>query len=261
MSSYRLFQKTTQFGVRTVRKVLAVAGRKLMGTISRVETQSPVMALTFDDGPHPVVTPLLLKTLEKHGARATFFMLGKAAERHPQLVKQVSKAGHTIANHSYDHPSFPLISSRERRIQIQKCSNAIAPYGDQLFRPPFGDQNLASYLDAFCLGYKVVTWDILAEDWLDHSAEWMAERLIEQARPGSIILLHDALVLSLSGSYCNRNTMLETVNIFLTQLSNTFRFITVTELLRYGPPVRQIWKQEPDPQFLSKLIPPNKNYF
>lgn len=261
MYFHRLFSSTTQFGSRALRKVLTVFGRKLMGTISRVETQQSVMALTFDDGPHPFFTPHLLKILEKHGARATFFMLGKAAKRYPQLVKQVAKAGHAIGNHSYDHPSFPLITSRERRIQIRKCANALAPYGHRLFRPPFGDQNLPSYLDVLCLGYKVVTWDVVAEDWLDHSAEWMAERLIEKARPGSIILLHDALVLSLREHYCSRETMHETLNIFLTQLSKNFRFIPVTELLRYGPLVRRIWKQDTSPQFLSKLKPPKKNYF
>ena len=261
MPSYRLLQRATQFGIRIVRKVLTVAGRELVGTISRVETKSPVMALTFDDGPHPMVTPRVLKILEKHGARATFFMLGKAAKRHPQLVKQVANAGHAIGNHSYDHPSFPLITSRERRIQIRACANATAPYGHRLFRPPFGDQNLPSYLDALCLGYKVVTWDMVAEDWLDHSAEWMADRLIEKARPGSVILLHDTLVLSLSERYCSRENMLEALNIFLAHLSSDFRFVTVTELLRYGPPVRKFWKQEPNTQFLSKLRLPNNNYF
>ena len=261
MSPHRLFQGAARFGNRALRKVFTVAGQKLMGTISHVQTQQSVMALTFDDGPHPVFTPRLLKILEKHGAHGTFFMLGKAAERHPRLVKQVAESGHTIGNHSYDHPSFPLITSRERRIQLRNCANATAPYGHRFFRPPFGDQNVLSFIDASVLGYKVVTWNVVAQDWLDHSAEWMAERLIKNARAGSIILLHDALALSLSESYCSRDTMLETLNIFLAQLSSNFRFVTVNELLRYGPPVRKVWKQEPNPQFLSQLKLPIKSYF
>ena len=253
MSAHRLFQRATQLGRRALRKAGTIAGQQLMGAIIRVETQKPVMALTFDDGPHSIYTPKILKILDKYGAHATFFMLGKAAERHPQLVKQVAVAGHAIGNHSYDHPSFPLITSRERRQQMRSCNSAIAPYGTRLFRPPFGDQTFLSSVDVLCLGYKVVTWDVVAQDWLDHNAEWMADRLIEKARSGSIILLHDALALSMEDRYCSRETMHEALDLFLTKLSSDFRFVTVNELLRYGTPVRMLWRQEPNPQFLSTL--------
>ena len=138
-------------------RALKVVPLLAVGTITRVSTSKPVAALTFDDGPDPVFTPRLLAVLHKHQAKATFFMVGKAAERHPDIVKEVAVAGHAIGNHSWDHPSFPLISRRERWAQVRACEKAIAPYGQRLFRPPYGDQNLLSRLEASWLGYQVIT--------------------------------------------------------------------------------------------------------
>jgi peptidoglycan-N-acetylglucosamine deacetylase len=133
-------------------KVVGVAGRWLLGTITHVVTQDHVVALTFDDGPHPEFTPRLLEILRGHQARATFFMLGEAARRYPDLVKQVATEGHAIGNHSWDHPSFPLITARQQQQQIIACAQALAPYGQRLFRPPYGHQSMPSRLTAFRLG-------------------------------------------------------------------------------------------------------------
>ena len=164
--------------VRILHRVFNAAARRVMGTITHVSTQDAVVALTFDDGPHPESTPHLLDILERHQAHATFFMIGEAAQRHPDLVQRVAQAGHAIGNHSWDHPSFPLISGRERRAQLRACEKAIAPYGQRLFRPPYGHQSAASRLDALWLSYRVVTWNLHAYDWLDHDANWMACGLV-----------------------------------------------------------------------------------
>lgn len=226
---------------------------KLTGTITHFSVRDTVAALTFDDGPHPEFTPRLLDILERYQARATFFMVGEVAQRYPDLVQRVAKAGHAIGNHTWDHPSMPLIGGRERRTQIRACARAVAPYGSRLFRPPYGNQNLASRLDALWLGYEVVTWNLHAEDWLDHEAEWMADRLIKQIRPGSIILLHDALYTTSEARYTDRTATLEAVNILLERLGDHFRFITVPELFRYGRPQRQTWYQQADVDWLNGL--------
>lgn len=153
-----------------------------MGTITHVATEEAVVALTFDDGPHPEYTPYLLDILEKHLAQATFFMIGKMAQRFPKLVERVVNTGHTIGNHSWDHPSFPHITARERRAQIRTCDKAIAPYGQRIFRPPSGHQSLASRFDALLLGYQVVTWNIVAQDWLDHDANWLVNQALRQIK-------------------------------------------------------------------------------
>src|SRR3990172_5069992 len=102
--------------------------RRVLGTVTHVSTHASVVALTFDDGPHPEFTPRLLDILDKHQAQATFFMIGAAAQRYPDLVRRAAQAEHAIGNHSWDHPSFPLITGRERRAQMRACAQAITPY-------------------------------------------------------------------------------------------------------------------------------------
>lgn len=173
-----------RYSVRILHRLFNAAALRVMGTITHVSTQDAVAALTFDDGPYSEFTPRLLNILERHQARATFFVVGEAAQRHPEIVWQVAQAGHVIGNHTWDHPSFPLISGRERRAQLRACEQAIAPYGQRIFRPPYGHQSVASRLDALWLGYQVVNWNLHAYDWLDHDADWMADRLVNQNQPG-----------------------------------------------------------------------------
>lgn len=224
-----------------------------MGTITHVSTQDPVAALTFDDGPHPETTPRLLDILEKHQAHATFFMVGEAAQRYPEIVQRVAQDGHAIGNHTWDHSSFPLLSGRERRRQLRACAQALAPYGQRLFRPPYGHQSLASRFETLKLGYKVITWNLPAYDWLDHDAQWMVDHLVNRLQPGSVILFHDVLYHTIETRYIDREPMLEAVNMLLEQLGNKFRFVTVPELFRYGHPRRQNWYWKADTEWLNKL--------
>jgi len=219
---------------------------RILGTITSVQTKEPVAALTFDDGPHPEYTPQLLKTLDKHGARATFFMVGEAAQRHQDLVKMVSQAGHAIGVHSWDHSSFPTISAQERRRQLRACIRAlgqyIGPYGKRLFRPPWGQQSVASRLDALLLGYKVVTWNVVAEDWLPLKPKDMADRLMQSVKPGSIVLLHDAIYRSIfARPQYDRSAMIEALDMSLQLTDNKMRFITIPELLQHGRPALCEW--------------------
>ncbi len=223
------------------RRVLSPAILRLAGTIIGVETQNPVAALTFDDGPHPEYTLGLLEVLEKHNARATFFMIGEAAQRYPELVRRVAEAGHTIGNHSWDHMSFPSISRSTRLRQIRACARALAPYGERIMRPPYGHQTMASRLDALLLRYKVITWNVTAEDWLDHDADWMANRLISGIRPGCVVLLHDSLCKPRVKRAADRRPMHDAVNMVLEQLGHQYTFITVPALLQQGRPVRRPW--------------------
>jgi peptidoglycan/xylan/chitin deacetylase (PgdA/CDA1 family) len=224
-----------------------------MGTITHVSTQDAVAALTFDDGPHPEFTSRLLYILKRHEARATFFMIGEAAQRYPNLVRQVAQAGHVIGNHTWDHPSFPLITSRDRRAQLRACEKAIAPYGQRIFRPPYGHQSVASRLDALWLGYQVVTWNLHAYDWLDHDASWMADRLANRLKPGSVILLHNVLYHTTEERYVDRGSMIEAVDMFLERVGDRFRFITIAELFQHGQPQRRNWYWEADVDWLNRL--------
>jgi peptidoglycan-N-acetylglucosamine deacetylase len=214
----------------------------MQGTITSVVTRDSVAALTFDDGPHPEYTPRLLDILQRYEVRATFFMVGEAAQRHPELVQQVAQAGHAVGNHSWDHPFFPSLPSDERQKQIRSCEQALVPYGQKLFRPPYGAENLASHLDALSLYYQVVNWSLDAEDWLERDPAWMADVLTRGIQPGSIVLLHDAIC----GSHepvpqYNREPMLAALTQFLEGLGGRFRFVTIPELLRHGQPQYYNW--------------------
>jgi peptidoglycan-N-acetylglucosamine deacetylase len=164
-----------------------------------------------------------------------------------------AQKGHAIGNHSWDHSSFPLLNSSERRMQIKRCENAIVPYGQNLFRPPYGHQSFISRLDAFLLGYKVVAWNIMAEDWLDHDAKWLAEKVGASLRAGSIVLFHDSLYTFAQDRYINREPTLEAVSMLLERFSDKFSFVTVPQLLKQGKAHRQNWYQKETRQWVEKL--------
>ena len=210
--------------------------------MTHVATRAPVAALTFDDGPHPEYTPRLLAILARHQVRATFFMVGEAAHQYPALVRQVAQEGHTIGNHSWDHPSFLTLSGRARRRQIRACAQALAPYGDALFRPPYGEHSVTSCLDVFWLRHRMVTWNLDAEDWRAENPASLASRLAERLQPGSIVLLHDAIYRSRQPvPQYNRDLTLAAVSLMLERLHGRFQFVSVSELLRYGRPITK-WR-------------------
>jgi peptidoglycan-N-acetylglucosamine deacetylase len=227
-----------------------VAARRFMGTVTHFDTQETVAALTFDDGPHPDSTPRLLEILRRHDAHGTFFMVGISASAHPEQMRKVAEAGHAVCNHSWDHPSFPFIASDERRRQIRACEKALAPYGQRFFRPPYGEQSLASRIDAWRLGYRVVTWSANSADWCEPDPARIVESLMERVRPGCVILFHDALFVRTRPEkapklarprHPDRETMLTAIEMFLGRCDGQFRFVTIPELFRRARPVLQNW--------------------
>lgn len=241
-----------------IRKLANFLVRRALGTITHFVTQEPVAALTFDDGPHPEYTPRLLDILERYGARGTFFMLGQLAQRYPHIVKDAAERGHAIGNHSWDHPSFPLMNWSTHREQILLCQEVISPYGKSLygknlFRPPFGHQSLRSMLDVRMMGYEIVTWNLKGMDWMDHDGLWIANFLEPKITPGCVIVLHDGLHNFEHESYINRTPTLEAVELLLQRLSNRMRFITIPEMFRVGKPQRHIRRHKGDLNWLNKL--------
>ncbi|MBA4373999.1 MAG: polysaccharide deacetylase family protein [Thermodesulfovibrio sp.] len=245
--------KTIIRKVKTVETVMTDALMTAIGTITHVETQDRVAALTFDDGPHHRYTPRLLSILERHNAKATFFVVGEAASLHPDLLRQIAEAGHAIGNHSWSHQSFPLLTRAERQRQLHACQAAIKPYGCKLFRPPYGHQTLGSLFEAFVLGYRVVTWNAVGEDWHDRAAAFIGEKIIGEIRPGSVILLHDALFNFAEERHADREATLAAVEHILQRLGSEFTFVTVPELFKYGRPGKVIWRREPDDALVKWL--------
>ncbi len=150
--------------------------------------------LTFDDGPHGTWTPQILDLLGQYDASATFFVLGSAANSHPGLIRRMQREGHTIANHSYNHASMAGMSYSQFQWQIRATENAIRNAGGQpapCLRPPYGamDGNTRSF--ARSMGYDIVMWDIDPQDWRQPGAGTIANHVVNRARDGSIVLLHD----------------------------------------------------------------------
>ncbi len=171
--------------------------------------------------------------------------MGQAARRRPDLLRQIADRGHAIGNHSWSHKSFPLLSRAERYRQILECKAAIRPYGHKLFRPPYGHQGLGSLVDAFLLGYRVVTWNTVGEDWHDRDAEFIGEKVVSEIRPGSVILLHDALFNFGEERHADREATLSALEHILQSLDD-FTFVTVPELLKRGRVRKVAWRKVPD---------------
>jgi peptidoglycan/xylan/chitin deacetylase (PgdA/CDA1 family) len=234
-----------------VKRVLSESALGL-GSVIRVSTSEPALALTFDDGPHPEDTPPLLDLLERHGARATF-LVGKSARRHPELIERMAGAGHALGNHTWEHLSMPSLTGRYRRKQLQWTEEVLGKHSSRLFRPPYGEQSVGSRLDALFQGLSVVCWDVIAEDWRDDPAEVMLARIYRRLRRGSIVLFHDTLYSTTEERFRDRRPMLATVEWLLQELGDRYRFVTVPELMRLGRPVRWHWYQRSRLDWLKQV--------
>lgn len=144
-------------------------------------TDSPgTLAITFDDGPNPAITPRLLDLLDRHQVRATFFVIGQFAHGSPDLLREIFARGHTIGNHTETHPNLLFLGPGRIRDQIRRCNDAIAHMlgiQPKWFRPPFGMRNpwLAATAREFNLA--VMMWTLLPGDWRAPSDQWLIRRL------------------------------------------------------------------------------------
>lgn len=153
------------------------------------------VALTFDDGPHPVYTPQVLDILEQYKVKATFFLIGRRVERYPQIARQIVVKGHEIGNHTYSHPKdLPKEDLNAIRQEIEMGAIAIEKatgVHPKLFRPPKGFLNYRVLTTAQLEGYTLVFWTVNADHEDAPTPEAMAERVLKLVHPGAIILMHD----------------------------------------------------------------------
>ena len=143
------------------------------------------LALTFDDGPNPALTPRLLDLLDLHDAKATFFVIGSFVRECPELVKEIVARGHAVGNHTETHPNLLKLPPKNIRIELRLCHDAIkgvigAP--PRWFRPPFGFRNPWVIPAARELGYETVMWTLIPGDWKEKTVDWLIERMHPIAR-------------------------------------------------------------------------------
>ena len=162
--------------------------------ISRGGGEGNAVALTFDDGPDPAVTPLLLDLLDRYRLTAAFFVTGQNTEQYPMLVREILRRGHDVGNHSYRHDPLLMLRSRARLAdEIARSQDLLAPFGIRplAFRPPVGVTNprLAGILRE--LRMECVTFDCRACDFGNRRIGGLARTILRKVRPGAIVLLHD----------------------------------------------------------------------
>lgn len=174
---------------------LTAAGRYL----AHGERSSSVksIALSFDDGPNPPYTGMILDVLARYGVPATFFCVGMFAAAHPDVLARMAECGHEVGNHTWSHPFLPDLSERELDSQVVRTDKAIADATgrpvSRLLRPPHGTRTpmLMSWLTEQEHDHRLVLWDVDPGDWGRPGSETITQAILKQSRAGSIVLLHD----------------------------------------------------------------------
>lgn len=166
------------------------------GMVTHGSTAKPAVALTFDDGPDPLWAPLIADTLEQHGARGTFFLVGQEALIYQEITARLVRGGHEIGNHSYTHP-YPNLTRFSRggvAREVQDANNLLRQFtGEPLhwLRPPGGGIDNAIIEAARAQGMKLAWWSYNAADAAEPQPEVTLARLRGQLRPGVVVLLHE----------------------------------------------------------------------
>ncbi len=198
---------------------------------NRCEVAVPLIAITFDDGPDPVLTPRLLDLLKERHIHATFFLVGKNAAAFPDVVRRIVDDGHEVGNHSWSHPLFTQLSKENVESQLQRTHDAIVKacgIAPLLYRPPYGAVSISQRARIEkTFGYPAILWDVDPQDWKHpRSAQKVYDAIHSQTRAGSIILCHDI-----------HETTIAAMPATLDDLTaRGYRFATVTQLIAYTTP-------------------------
>jgi peptidoglycan-N-acetylglucosamine deacetylase len=151
--------------------------------------------LTFDDGPDPTATPQVLDTLRGRGVEATFFVTGQMTAARPDIVRRASAEGHRIGNHSWSHPRLTTLDRAQVESQLRRTNEVIGRatgHSPSEWRPPYGATDARVEAAARDVGLdSMVLWTVDPRDWADPPATTIRDRVLQQVRPGSIVLLHD----------------------------------------------------------------------
>nr|WP_233566843.1 polysaccharide deacetylase family protein [Cohnella endophytica] len=200
-----------------------------------VPMEEKLIALTFDDGPNPKTTPEILDLLAENGAKSTFFVVGKRMERFPEVVRREALEGHEVANHTYSHLYFTKGVSRKRIVEeLEQAQNQIIDLTGQncqWFRPPGGFYTDTVVDTVRKNGYTVILWSWHqdTQDWLAPGVSRIVNKVLNNARNGDIVLLHDHV----DGS----TQTVQALRTILPELKKRgFKMVTVSELLRHRKP-------------------------
>jgi peptidoglycan-N-acetylglucosamine deacetylase len=225
-AGYQTMSPTGQWYGRTF---IGVRGAGLRGT--GLPGGARQLALTYDDGPNDPHTLRLLEVLARHNVRATFFPIGRYVRERPDLVREISRAGHAIGNHTFTHPLLIFQSESEIRKQLLDCraalEDAIGEHSN-LFRPPFGGRRPAVLRIARELGLEPVMWSVTGYDWNAPPAAQIEARVASQIRGGDVILLHDGGHKKMGAD--RSQTVVATDRLIARYRSEGYEFVTIPQM-------------------------------
>jgi peptidoglycan/xylan/chitin deacetylase (PgdA/CDA1 family) len=162
------------------------------------------VALTFDDGPDPEVTPRVLDLLDQAGARASFFCIGRRAAAHPEIVREIARRGHRVENHTWSHPNlFACYGPAAQRREVDQAQEVIEEATGRrpaFFRSPAGFRNPFLDRELWTAGLSLAAWTRRGYDTLESDPARVAARLLRGLRPGDVLLLHDGSALAGGGN-------------------------------------------------------------
>jgi len=211
---------------------MAPSGQWYGRTFCRVARPSRKLALTYDDGPNDPYTLQLLEVLAKHGVRATFFMIGRYVQQRPAIAREVAKAGHIVANHTYTHPQLIFESPTQIRAQLSACrtilSDTVGEHSN-LFRPPFGGRRPAVMRIVREEGLLPVMWSVTCYDWKPTTADRIEWNVKRQLRGGDVILMHDGDQIALGMD--RSHTVAATDRVLTRYKAEGYEFVTVPEMM------------------------------
>ncbi len=198
-----------------------------IGVYHNHENDANMIALTFDDGPHPKYTMEILEILEEYDIPATFFFVGENVSYYQDTAREVAKRGHEIGNHTYSHPCVNKQSQAAFRDELTRCEDIIqrvVGVSPKLFRPPQGSWNTRVYEIARERDYSVILWDLDTLDWAHTPSENISNYILENVKSGNIILMHDY--------HSGGCTTTDALRMFIPNLiEQGYRFVTVSELI------------------------------
>lgn len=205
----------------------AIATATSVASIDPVPVEDPIpadirrVALTFDDGPHPVYTEQLLDGLKERGVRVTFFVTGEHAEIHPDIIKRMVEEGHLVGNHTYSHIQLTKTNReiyKEELIKTNEILKEITGQEVQYVRPPYGswDKSFEKELNMF-----PVLWNVDPMDWCSENVSCITEKIVSKVKENDIILMHDYYDTSVMAA-------LKTIDELLDE---GYTFVTVDEIM------------------------------
>ena len=182
-------------------------------------SEVPCLAISFDDGPEPQITPRVLDVLARYHARASFFVMGVHAVKYPDLVRRIYSEGHEVGNHSWSHPDLTRTLPGEIEAQVSRTQDVVMAAGvpaPHLFRPPYGAVNDTVRAH---VPLALAMWNVDPEDWREKDPAKILEHIEASAKPGAVIDMHDT-----------HPQTVEALELTLKKFQGRYQFVTVSEL-------------------------------